>query len=112
MIRRCKSLVQHDLRRTLTAVVALLATLSGGPEAGAQCGGWEATGQEPIFGNVYCVTKWDPDGPGPQPPVIVAGGRFSSSADPLTQYLAAWTPSGWSSIGPRLTGNAHAQALA
>jgi len=62
-----------------------------------------------LNGNVSAMVTWDPDGPGPRPPLLVVSGSFAQSGQPSTK-LAAWNGTSWQSLGsgPRLA----AQALA
>ncbi len=95
----------------LTLVCALMPVASGG-RAAAQCAprwinGGEAGGPG---GLVYAMTQWDPDGAGPQAPVLVVGGTFTSAAgDPAIRNIATWNGTSWAPLG---NGGVAARALA
>lgn len=65
----------------------------------AQSGHWLDPGPRggyPGFnGEVAAVVRWDPDGPGPQPELLVAGGSFSAVDRTLANKLVAWDGSRW-----------------
>jgi hypothetical protein len=43
-----------------------------------------------LNGTVYAITTWDPDGPGPQPKLLVVGGSFTVAGDVQAANIAAW----------------------
>jgi hypothetical protein len=47
------------------------------------------------------MTRWDPDGPGPQPELLVIGGSFTAVVDTMANHIAAWNPAtgAWSALG-------------
>ena len=47
------------------------------------------------------MTVWDPDGPGPLPPVVVVGGSFTVAGSVVANNIAAWNPATgqWSALG-------------
>ncbi|HEY3242575.1 MAG TPA: hypothetical protein VGM03_04410 [Phycisphaerae bacterium] len=57
------------------------------------------------------ATTWDPDGPGPQPPLLVVGGLFSVAGNTSASYIAAWNGTSWSSLGTGTTGVVDAVAV-
>jgi hypothetical protein len=79
------------LHRHLRSAGALI-LLAAAPAA-AQCTPTWLTPPPPLAGSsVYALFVWDPDGPGPAPPVLAAGGRLTSGV-----YL--WDGSAWSIPG-------------
>ncbi len=54
---------------------------------------------------VWSVTTFDPDGPGPQQRLLIAGGNFSVAGGVAANRVAAWNGSGWSPLGPGVSGN-------
>jgi hypothetical protein len=52
-----------------------------------------------LNGTVYALTKWDPDGAGPQPELLVAGGEFSIAGETFASNIAAWNGNSWQSLG-------------
>ncbi len=69
----------------------------------AQCATqWEPGGGfAGVYGRVYALESWDPDGAGPQPPRLVTGGDFAFAGSVATRGIAAvGPPSGaWSAFG-------------
>lgn len=60
------------------------------------------TGSGATFsGPLYGLTSWDPDGTGPLPARIVAGGRFTNVAAATINRIAMWEPSTgyWQQMG-------------
>ncbi|MFK7741896.1 MAG: hypothetical protein AB8H80_16385, partial [Planctomycetota bacterium] len=43
-------------------------------------------------GPIYASVRWDPDGVGPQPEMVVFGGDFTVAGDRLVRSLAMWLP--------------------
>ncbi len=41
------------------------------------------------------ITTWDPDGPGPQLPQVVVGGRFTTASGVPVNGIARWSGSAW-----------------
>lgn len=63
---------------------------------------WQALGTGVVGDgspNVYDLTSWDPDGSGPQPALLVAGGFFTMAGGVTVNGIAAWDGWGWQSIG-------------
>ncbi len=50
------------------------------------------------FGGVAAITEWDPDGPGPEPQVLVAGGSFTAAGEVLAPGLASWDGRTWKAL--------------
>lgn len=48
---------------------------------------------------VYAVTSWDPDGPGPSPAQIIAGGDFLQAEGATANHIARWDGSAWQPLG-------------
>ncbi len=65
-----------------------------------------------VFGSVYAMTWWDPDGYGPVRPRVVVGGSFTLAGDVIANSIAAWDPETgeWFAFGQGL-GN-HVLSLA
>jgi hypothetical protein len=90
----------------LPIIAAALIGLSS-PVARAQCvSGWGGLNQT-TFGFVNALALWDPDGPGPQEPMLVAGGNQLLSS---TQYVAAWDGTTWSGFGAGENGAVYSLA--
>lgn len=72
------------------------------PRTLAQCPpGWiPGDGYAGVGGPVNAMTLWDPDGPGPQPALVVIGGTFTTAGTIVTSNIAAWNPQTgeWSSL--------------
>ncbi|MFN0135865.1 MAG: hypothetical protein ACKVS9_07075 [Phycisphaerae bacterium] len=58
----------------------------------------------------YCMTKWDPDGPGPRPTCLVVGGGFTSAGAVNTPGVACWDGQEWSALSSSLYGVVYSMA--
>jgi len=75
-----------------------------------------ATWDEPLWrplgtgvnGTVYALATWDPDGEGPQPPLLVAGGSFTHAGGGAASRIACWDGSNWQALGAGLNGTVNA----
>ncbi len=81
--------------------VAVVMSLVASGGVGAQCTpAWRAgPGVVPLNGDAYCMTHWDPDGPGVQPPMLVVGGTFTTAGGQTVNRIAAWDGAGWHALG-------------
>lgn len=86
----------HHLDRTLCSLALLV--VAG--RAAGQCDlQWQAGDPIPfVHGNTRTSTTWDPDGAGPQQPLLVVGGRFRVGSMFETS-LAAFDGTSWSPLG-------------
>ena len=90
------------------ALCALALLLLGGPAKG-QCEQWlPGDGLPGTNGEVRALLSWDPDGPGPQPPMLVLGGRFSMAGTSLSRSIAGWDGTHWREFGAGLGQNESA----
>ncbi len=96
------------MRAFIVIVAALVA-----PTVGAQTLTWDTTLGQPGFdqGSVSALHAWDPDGPGPQPPQLLAGGSFTSSGGQPVAHLARWTGTSWVQLGPTLSGGSPSSTV-
>ncbi len=80
--------------------LALLLTAS----ARAQCpADWlPGEGMPGVNGAVRAATAWDPDGPGPQPELLVVGGSFEVAGDVAASKVAAWDGTRWQPMGSEM----------
>lgn len=77
--------------------------------ASSQCmSSWAVRGSHPGLitdtgrdADVYAIHRWDPDGPGPQQPLLAVAGAFASAGGVSARNLAAYNPATntWSEIG-------------
>jgi hypothetical protein len=99
--------------RLVLAVVTVLGALGAtvSPAAG-QCDGQWVTGLDQglrgMDGPVYALQVWDPDGAGPRPPVVVAGGAFRIAGRSLVSNIAAWDGTRWRDMGGGVDGAVRA----
>ncbi|HSA28737.1 MAG TPA: PHB depolymerase family esterase [Phycisphaerae bacterium] len=103
------------MSRYSETLVAAMIILAFATMSCAQCGDhWlPGEGVSGINGEVYASTVWDPDGAGPQPPLLVVGGRFSTGGQLEASNIAAWDGSAWQVLGSGLGGEyPEVQALA
>lgn len=63
---------------------------------------WSPFGDPLTGGAVACLENWDPDGDGPQPPLVVAGGTFVASGPQTLKSVAAWNGENWLPFGAGL----------
>src|SRR5437870_4728194 len=95
--------------RTVT-FIAFLLQYSLQCAAVAQCPfEWRPEGLPGLNGVVEALTTWDPDGLGPQPPVLVAGGVFTVAGSVLANRIAIWNSATWQSLGTGM--NNYVRAL-
>ncbi len=84
----------------------------------AQCAQWAPGGGVPGVETqtaalpVTAMLRWDPDGAGPQPEVLVVAGRITVAGDTAAANIAAWNPATgtWSALGGGVDGQVLALA--
>lgn len=66
-----------------------------------------------VNGTVSVMTRWDPDGSGPQPECLAVGGSFSLAGTVAANNIACWNPLSrqWSAFGLGVEGDVHALAV-
>jgi hypothetical protein len=84
------------LVRTLTASAAILMATRA---TARSCDWLPGEGVPGTDGQVWAMTTWDPDGPGPQPELLIAGGNFSVAGEIFASNIAAWNGSAWQALG-------------
>jgi hypothetical protein len=52
-----------------------------------------------VHGRVRAMVEWDPDGPGPIPSLLVAGGLVQAAGPRLVNNIATWDGVTWSTLG-------------
>ncbi len=83
------------------------------PAPGEHIAAWDGTAWQPLGpglnGTVRTLTVFDPDGAGPLPEVLIAGGNFNATAtgQPLSG-IAAWDGLSWQALGAGTTGDVRA----
>jgi len=92
--------MRKQSRTALWAVGMILSGLVVVPVA-AQCPErWQpGNGIPGLSSYVYAWTLWDPDGPGPQPEVLVAGGHFTIAGSVFVNRVAVWDGVSWQALG-------------
>ncbi len=97
-------------RRTFFAI-ALIAGILPSARVLAQCADWRASTGLHWIGWNYAMTTWDPDGPGPQPALLVVAGSFDRAGGingtPVSS-IATFNGSTWQSLGSGITGSVYA----
>lgn len=104
--------------RTTTCILLAALTVCGlGERAAAQCEGWL---DAPLLSDVIspgadadvrAVVSWDPDGAGPLPRLLVAGGDFLSIGGVPASRVAAWDGARWQAVGGGLGATVHDLAV-
>jgi hypothetical protein len=56
----------------------------------------------------FALCTFDPDGPGPMPELLIAGGGFSMAGGIPARNIAAWDGAQWSALGPGTIGSVRA----
>jgi len=89
-------------------------TTAGGAPA-ANVAAWDGTEwsalQSGVGGtapSVRALNVWDPDGPGPQNPILVVAGRFDQAGGQAAGGLATWDGASWGTLGSGTTGTVYA----
>jgi len=99
---KIKSRIEEDGKMRIRFVaLAIPAVLLFSSLAFADCEpNWKpGQGIPGINENVNAVTRWDPDGNGPQPELLIAGGQFSFAGDIGANNIAAWDGNRWQPLG-------------
>ena len=86
----------------------------------AQCtNAWlPGSGVAGVDGQITAMTMWDRDGAGPQPPLLVLGGKFTVAGRAVAAAIATYEPvtATWATLGGGLSGTfnseLHVRALA
>ncbi|HUN82369.1 MAG TPA: hypothetical protein VMV81_12770, partial [Phycisphaerae bacterium] len=58
-----------------------------------------------LFATVRALTTWDPDGPGPLPAVLVAGGDFVGNASGTYNHVVIWDGTTWQTLAGGFAGS-------
>lgn len=89
------------LHSCVVVVVVLIGMVCEAPALGGDCP-FDWLPEEAVPGietAVLAMTTWDPDGAGPQEPVLVVGGRTKIATNVYTGHVAAWNGETWHSLG-------------
>ena len=94
----------------LTTLAAVVAVLSWTQRTEGQCQyEWRLGDGVPVTdGLVFVLTIWDPDGPGPQLPLLVAGGSFSLAGSAVASNIAVWNDTAWLALGTGMNSSVSA----
>lgn len=88
------------------AVVVCGAFTTIGGEKMPHVARWDGTRFEPMDGGtngtVYALEVWDPDGEGPEDPLLIAAGEFTAAGQTDANRIASWDGSSWSKLGSGL----------
>src|SRR5262249_54927406 len=97
-------ILQRMIAWLSTCAIATVAF--GGPSAiPRQTADWQPGDPFPgVDGSVYAMTSWDPDGPGPEKPLLVIGGNFRIAGNALVNSIAAWNGQSWKALGSGVGG--------
>jgi hypothetical protein len=94
-------------RRRLTVAMGIVAFLvcATSRARAQQCDWLPGEGMPGMDDAVFAMTTWDPDGPGPLPQLLVAGGVFGLAGNVLVNNIAAWDGSAWQPLGAGIGGD-------
>jgi hypothetical protein len=97
-------------------LVAVLAVASSSAWALGQCGpGWQqvVSGGGGLNSIAITSVRFDPDGSGPQPPVLAVGGGFTTAGSVAANFIATWDPAAniWAPLGSGLGGTVESLAV-
>jgi len=68
--------------------------------------GWLPTeGLPGVDGAISSLTVWDPDGPGPEPALLVVGGGIRIAGDVGADGIAVWDGTNWQAFSAGVTGD-------
>ena len=104
------STLSRVLRHVLCSVLMLACVT---PAQAQPCGGQWLPGEGIPGMNeaVYATTMWDPDGAGPQPAVLVAGGNFTTAGGVGANHIARWDGTAWSAFDTGVSNEVRALAM-
>lgn len=91
----------NELRGCCALIAACICSAAFAQECVPQ---WAPTDEIPAFGgerdiDVYALTKFDPDGDGPEPPRLIAGGLFDMAGETPAHNIAMWDGQSWTALG-------------
>jgi hypothetical protein len=70
---------------------------------------WDGAAWHPVGAGlnraVFAITFWDPDGPGPAAPQLIAGGVFTGSGGVPASYVARFDGTAWQPLGGGMAGD-------
>ncbi len=99
------------MRRRQIGSLAAVAVAFVAVQAGAVTYQWQSAGPVPgVDGTVYAAITWDPDGPGPQPEMLIVGGLFKVAGDVVANNVAAWDGQQWHPLGEGISGDVYSLA--
>src|SRR5262245_13062686 len=92
--------------RSKTLLACLVASLVTPMPASGQCpSDWlPGDGIPGVNGVVYDMTRWDPDGDGPESSLLIVGGEFSLAGETFANNVAAWDGTTWRDLGGGVDG--------
>ncbi|MBX3377256.1 MAG: hypothetical protein KF678_09680 [Phycisphaeraceae bacterium] len=77
-------------------------------QPGEHIAAWDGTSWGPlgagVSGTICALTTFDPDGPGPLPEYLIAGGLFSFAGGVPASRIAAWDGTSWTALGSGVNG--------
>lgn len=99
------------MQRHIPSLLVSIAALAGSLHAQCATAFVDALGLPGVSGSIAASTMWDPDGTGPEAPLLVVGGAFDLAGATAVQDVATYEPATrrWASLGATPF---HVQALA
>ncbi len=100
-------------QRVFASLTALAATVLLARSAEAQCiADWVPGYAYPgIYGGAGEAVRWDPDGPGPQPEMLVITGEFDAIGGVAAYNVAAWDGIQWRALGAGFGGRSFSDSF-
>ena len=90
----------HSTCRVVVTAFFLLPLIAAAPAMG-QCSGWFAGPMSTpgVNNRITVLHQWDSDGPGGNPPVLVAAGDMTASGTTPLSYITKWDGTAWVGVG-------------
>jgi len=89
-------------------IFATAAALLSVPFARAQCDSIVVAKPAAVASSIYALKNFDPDGPGPAPELLIAGGEMALDTGSPDKFIAAYDGATWHTIGGALNGRVWA----
>ena len=101
------------IRPRPAVTVVALSTLASAFVAHAQCSPqWRpGPGEVGMNAEAWNMIHWDADGAGPNPPLLVVGGTFTTAGGQTVNHIAAWDGVNWHALGAGVNNDVRTLAV-